>query len=82
VAYGDVGVAPPRCQEAIWLTFEGGKAPWPDNEGTKALLSAYRVAGVRLGMRVVAERRGGLSDGNLLWSHAPTIDGLGLHKKR
>jgi glutamate carboxypeptidase len=28
-------------------------------------------------MRVVPERRGGLSDGNLLWSHAPTIDGLG-----
>ena len=26
---------------------------------------------------MVPERRGGLSDGNLLWSHAPTIDGLG-----
>jgi glutamate carboxypeptidase len=30
-----------------------------------------------IGMRVVQEQRGGLSDGNMLWPRFPTLDGLG-----
>jgi glutamate carboxypeptidase len=59
------------------LAFGGELAPWPVNEGSEGLLAAYQAAGERLGMRPEREHRGGLSDGNLLWSHAPTIDGLG-----
>jgi glutamate carboxypeptidase len=28
-------------------------------------------------MQTLPEQRGGLSDGNLLWEHVPTLDGLG-----
>jgi glutamate carboxypeptidase len=62
---------------AARLTFGDEMAPWPENDGSNSLLAAYQRAGERLGLRVELERRGGLSDGNLLWSHAPTIDGLG-----
>jgi glutamate carboxypeptidase len=30
-----------------------------------------------LGIRITPEKRGGLSDGNWLWQHFPTFDGLG-----
>src|SRR5262249_54003008 len=59
------------------LTFTGELPPWPENEGSNSLLTAYQKAGEQLGLRVELERRGGLSDGNLLYAHAPTIDGLG-----
>jgi glutamate carboxypeptidase len=59
------------------LTFTGQLPPWPENGGSNSLLAAYQGAGERLGLGVELERRGGLSDGNLLWPHAPTIDGLG-----
>jgi glutamate carboxypeptidase len=51
--------------------------PWPRNPGSDRLLGVWRKAGERIGLRVEAERRAGLSDGNLLWNWAPTLDGLG-----
>jgi hypothetical protein len=32
---------------------------------------------LQLDMKVAAEKRGGLSDGNFFWQHFPTLDGLG-----
>ena len=50
---------------------------WPGNPASDRLLAVWQQAAKSLGLRVVAEERGGLSDGNLLWQHFPTIDGLG-----
>jgi glutamate carboxypeptidase len=52
-------------------------APWPPNPGSESLFSLWDEAGASLGMRVIREKRGGLSDGNLLWRRFPTLDGLG-----
>jgi glutamate carboxypeptidase len=51
--------------------------PWPKNSHTDFLFSLWRETGAALGMEIIPEERGGLSDGNLLWRHHPTIDGLG-----
>lgn len=51
--------------------------PWPRNADSDRLLAYWQEAGQGLGVQVFAEKRGGLSDANLLWSHMPTIDGLG-----
>ena len=59
------------------LEFAGELLPWPDNPGSRALLAIWQQAGEALGLRLEPEFRAGLSDGNLLWSHAPTLDGLG-----
>jgi glutamate carboxypeptidase len=51
--------------------------PWPRNEPTDRLLALWQEASAPLGLRVIPEERGGLSDGNLTWQTIPTIDGLG-----
>lgn len=51
--------------------------PWPRNEATDRLLAIWQEAAGPLGLRVVHEERGGLSDGNLTWQKIATIDGLG-----
>jgi glutamate carboxypeptidase len=51
--------------------------PWPPNGETDSLLSFWQKAGEEMGVEVVREKRGGLSDGNFLWDHVPTLDGLG-----
>jgi glutamate carboxypeptidase len=51
--------------------------PWPQNDHTQRLYTTWERAAASLGMRVAHEARGGLSDGNLLWRHFPTLDGLG-----
>jgi len=51
--------------------------PWPRNPGSDHLLAVWEQIGNALGMRVVPEERGGLSDGNQLWEHCPVLDGLG-----
>jgi glutamate carboxypeptidase len=51
--------------------------PWPQNSQTERLFKIWQETGAGLGMRVLPERRGGLSDGNLLWKKAPVLDGLG-----
>jgi len=52
-------------------------APWPDNSQTQKLVEIWESAGAALSIAVESEARGGLSDGNVLWPHFPTIDGLG-----
>jgi glutamate carboxypeptidase len=51
--------------------------PWPQNASTQRLFTSWERAAASLGVRVAHEARGGLSDGNLLWRHFPTLDGLG-----
>ena len=51
--------------------------PWPQNDGTEMLFSHFRAAGADTGVQVIAESRGGLSDGNTTWATLPTLDGLG-----
>ncbi len=51
--------------------------PWPRNPASDRLLSVWQNTAAALGRRVVPEERGGLSDGNMVWRHFPTIDGLG-----
>ena len=52
-------------------------SPWPRNEATDRLLTAWQQAAALLDLQVLPEERGGLSDGNPIWPHLPTIDGLG-----
>jgi hypothetical protein len=51
--------------------------PWPRNRDTDRLFGLWQQAAGQIGMQLLPEERGGLSDGNQLWSHIPTIDGLG-----
>jgi glutamate carboxypeptidase len=51
--------------------------PWPPNEATRRLLAVWQDAALSLGFEVIAQERGGLSDGNWIWDHVPTLDGLG-----
>ncbi|NMC12359.1 MAG: M20 family metallopeptidase [Chloroflexi bacterium] len=51
--------------------------PWPRNQDTDYLFNIWQKAGRKLAIDVVHEARGGLSDGNMLWKHFPTLDGLG-----
>ena len=51
--------------------------PWPRNPATDRLYQLWKQAGDELGLAVNCDERGGLSDGNLIWDAAPTLDGLG-----
>lgn len=51
--------------------------PWPENEATRRLFKVWQETAAQLGMKVAAEKRGGLSDGNFFWQLFPTLDGLG-----
>lgn len=51
--------------------------PWPPNNATDGLLSNWLDAARMMQAEVVRDERGGLSDGNFLWDHVPTLDGLG-----
>ena len=51
--------------------------PWPPNSATDALLACWQGAAYEMGVKIVRDERGGLSDGNFLWDHVPTLDGLG-----
>jgi glutamate carboxypeptidase len=51
--------------------------PWPRNAHTDRLAAIWCDAGKEVGAPVNIEQRGGLSDGNLIWDAAPTLDGLG-----
>ena len=64
-----------RCKVNINVFHQ--TPPWPRNDGTDRLLSIWQAAAHSLDMQVVPEERGGLSDGNQIWPHIPTIDGLG-----
>jgi glutamate carboxypeptidase len=64
-----------NCQISVRPVYQ--TSPWPRNEQTDRLLSLWKDTGFELGMHVSEEERGGLSDGNFIWKHFPTLDGLG-----
>jgi glutamate carboxypeptidase len=51
--------------------------PWPRNDGTTRLFDLWQQSGRDLGLTIVREERGGISDGNFICHKVPTIDGLG-----
>jgi glutamate carboxypeptidase len=51
--------------------------PWPRNNGTDRLFSIFSEVSSELGLRVVREERGGISDGNFICHVMPVLDGLG-----
>ena len=55
----------------------GRNRPWQQNLQTDALIEFWMRAADRLGLALLAEPRGGLSDGNYLSELVPTLDGLG-----
>jgi glutamate carboxypeptidase len=61
----------------VQVELDGRWEPWPRNEATHRLLALFQAAGQAGRIHVAPEARGGLSDGNLIWDHLPTIDGLG-----
>jgi len=64
-----------RCDIKVEILDES--RPWVRNAGTDRLFGLWQKTGQELGMKVLAEERGGLSDGNLLWDAVATLDGLG-----
>lgn len=63
------------CDVAVQLCEE--TSPWPTNPGTEHLVRLWQAAAKVAHVELEADLRGGLSDGNYLWSFYPTIDGLG-----
>jgi glutamate carboxypeptidase len=61
----------------VEVTELPGYPPWPANEGSRALGETACALGRDLGLKLVAGRRGGGSDGCHLWDLVPTLDGLG-----
>lgn len=55
----------------------GQTRAWPGDDATARLSECWQSAGAGLGLPVVVEARGGLSDANYLHDLAPTLDGLG-----
>jgi glutamate carboxypeptidase len=64
-----------RCRVKVQLSEQ--TEPWPRNPATERLFAVWQAAGEAQGITVTREERGGLSDGNMLWSRAPVLDGLG-----
>jgi glutamate carboxypeptidase len=50
---------------------------WQQNQETDALIEVWMRSAMRLGLSLLAEPRGGLSDGNYLSQFLPVLDGLG-----
>ena len=63
------------CKVEICLVQQND--PWPRNPQTDQLYDLWKSKGADLGLRIIPEERGGLSDGNMLWLAHPTLDGLG-----
>ncbi len=61
----------------VTVTVQRKTSPWPRNPQTDRLFNLWQEAGTTLGLQVLPEERGGLSDGNHFWHQIPTIDGLG-----
>jgi glutamate carboxypeptidase len=64
-----------RCDVSVEILNRW--SPWPSNDGSKHLLSFWQEVATILDYKATGAKRGGLSDGNLLWDYVPTIDGLG-----
>jgi glutamate carboxypeptidase len=63
------------CETKVEIITE--TRPWPRNPGTDRLYEFWKQTGDELEFPTNYEERGGLSDGNLIWDAAPTLDGLG-----
>ena len=63
------------CRVKVSIVHE--TVPWPRNPATDKLLAIWESAAKESSCIPMAEDRGGLSDGNVLWNHIPTVDGLG-----
>jgi glutamate carboxypeptidase len=63
------------CRVKVELLYE--TPPWPRNDATERLFQLWQDTGQSMGLTVVREERGGLSDGNFLWQAVPTLDGMG-----
>lgn len=74
---GDVRAASDgwACQTEI--SFLTQSPPWPRNPATDQLHACWKAAAGQSGQVLEPEERGGISDGNLLCHHVPTLDGLG-----
>jgi glutamate carboxypeptidase len=59
------------------VEFERDVPAWPQNKGSVKLFEIWQEAGKILGVDVLSEKRGGISDGNWIAEIVPTIDGLG-----
>lgn len=64
-----------RCGVQIDLSSE--VPPWPPNPATNGLYERWQAAGRELGLTILRQERGGLSDANRMWDHVPTLDGVG-----
>ena len=51
--------------------------PWPRNPATDHLFAIWQAAGAEIGLEIMPEERGGLSDGNYFFHLIPCLDGLG-----
>lgn len=65
------------CQVRVEVLTES--PPWPRNPGTDRLFALWQATARDLGTPLDSEERGGLSDGNWICHHVPTLDGLGPH---
>jgi glutamate carboxypeptidase len=63
------------CKMTVQLSDQA--APWSRDSKTLHLFNLWNEVATGLGIRITPEKRGGLSDGNWLWQHFPTFDGLG-----
>lgn len=74
---GDVFSAMDGFRSTVEVDLLSETCPWPQNSDSQRLLEQFVAAAHDLGETVEGESRGGLSDGNHLWDHVPTLDGLG-----
>jgi glutamate carboxypeptidase len=61
----------------VSLQIKERTEPWPENTATNHLFSIWKQKADEIGIELISEARGGLSDGNFLWDKFPTLDGLG-----
>ncbi len=67
------------CPYGATITSQclGTTPAWPSDARTEPLMAHWKTAAGLLGFKVLATRRGGLSDANYLSHLGPTLDGLG-----
>ncbi len=61
----------------VEVTERPGYPPWPEYEGSRRLGELACSLGADVGLKLVAQRRGGGSDGCHVCDLVPTLDGLG-----
>ncbi len=61
----------------VRVELQSRNPAWGQNASTDALIDIWTAAGAQLGIPLLVEPRGGLSDGNYLSQFIPVLDGLG-----